>query len=39
MTRSLNEMGLDNFEFVRDTKKVKVYVGLVPLTKNGYGKQ
>jgi len=39
MTQSLNEMGLDEFEFVRDTKKVKIYVAMVPLTKNRYRRE
>jgi len=39
MTEAIKEMGLDEFEFVRDTKKVKVYVAMVPLMKEGYGRE
>jgi len=38
MTETLEEMGLENFSFVRDTKKVKLYVAMVPLMKVGDGK-
>ena len=39
MTQAIKEMGIDEFEFVRDTKKVKVYVAMVPLMKEGYGSE
>jgi len=39
MTRAIKEMGLDEFEFVRNTKKVKVYVAMVPLMKEGYSRE
>jgi len=39
MTQALKEMGLDEFEFVRDRKKVKIYVAMVPLMKDGYGRE
>jgi len=39
MTQALREMGLDEFEFVRDTKKVNLYVTMVPLMKDGYGRE
>ena len=38
MTQALNEMGLDEFEFVRDTKKVKLYVVMVPQMNDAYGR-
>jgi len=39
MTQALEEMELAKFEFVRDTKKVKLYVAMVPLMKDGYGRE
>ena len=39
MRQALEEMGLEEFEFVRDTKKIKVYVAMVPLMKGGYGRE
>ena len=39
MKQALEEMGLENFEFARDTKKVKIYVAMVPLMKGGYGRE
>ena len=37
MRESLEEIGVDKFKFVRDLKKVKVYVGMVPLSRYGNG--
>jgi len=37
MTDALQGLGLKDFTFVRDTKKVKIYVAMVPLVKGGYG--
>jgi len=39
MTNALNSLGMENFTFVRDTKKVKIYVAMVPLMKGGYGQE
>lgn len=38
MEEALTGLGLKDFTFVRDTKKVKVYVAMVPLMKGGFGK-
>ena len=35
MKEALIQLGLKDFSFVRDTKKVKLYVAMVPLTKRG----
>jgi len=39
MKQALEEMGLDEFEFIRDTKKIKLYVAMVPLIKDRYGRE
>jgi len=39
MTDALQSIGMRDFTFVRDTKKVKIYVAMVPLMKGGYGKE
>jgi hypothetical protein len=38
MTEALGELGIENIDFVQDTKKMKVYVAMVPLKKGGFGK-
>ena len=37
MTKCLDQMGLEEFEWVPDTKKVKVYISDVPLKRDGFG--
>ena len=37
MTECMEQMGLEEFEWVPDTKKVKVYISDVPLKRNGFG--
>jgi len=39
MTDALESIGMRDFTFVRDTKKVKIYLVMVPLMKGGYGKE
>jgi len=39
MRESLETLGLSDFTFVRDTEKVKVFVGMVPLSQFGGGWQ
>ena len=38
MTECMEQMGLEEFEWVPDTKKVKVYINDVPLKRDGFGK-
>ena len=37
MTESMNNMGLQEFNWMPDTKKVKVYINDVPLMRDGFG--
>ena len=37
MTSSMTEMGLQEFNWMADTKKVKVYINDVPLMRDGFG--
>ena len=37
MTECLEQMGLQEFEWVPDTKKVKIYISDVPLKRDGFG--
>jgi hypothetical protein len=37
MEDALNEIEFKDFTFVRDTKKIKLYLAMVPLMRGGYG--
>jgi len=38
MREAPTDLGLKDFAFVRDGKKIKVYLAMVPLSKRGYGR-
>jgi len=39
MTDALHSLGMKDITFVRDTKKVKIYMAMVPVMKGGYGQE